>query len=61
MAASVLNSPRAVRVSVYVVCAFVRLRRVAPTHKELVHKLDELERKVGGHNDAIAGLVSAIR
>ena len=61
MAASVLNSPRAVEVSVYVVRAFVRLRVLVCTHKELSHKLDELERKVSGHDQAIAGLINAIR
>ena len=45
MAASVLNSPRAIEVSVFVVRAFVKLREVLATHKELARKLDELERK----------------
>jgi hypothetical protein len=45
MAASVLNSPRAIEVSVHVVRAFVRLREVLATHKELARKLEELESK----------------
>ncbi len=45
MAATILNSPRAVEVSVYVVRAFVRLREVLATHKELAKKLKELEQK----------------
>jgi len=45
MAASVLNTPRAIEVSVYVVRAFVRLRAVLATHAALVKKLDEVERK----------------
>lgn len=61
MAASVLNSPRAVEVSVYVVRAFVQLRELAVTHKDLARKLDELERRVTGHDEAIAGLINAIR
>lgn len=61
MAASVLNTPRATDVSVYVVRAFVRLREVLATHKELAHKLAELERKVAGHDEAICSLVDAIR
>jgi hypothetical protein len=44
MAATVLNSRRAVEVSVYVVRAFVRLREVLATHKDLARKLKELER-----------------
>ncbi|MDR0577988.1 MAG: ORF6N domain-containing protein [Candidatus Accumulibacter sp.] len=45
MAAMVLNSPRAVEVSVYVVRAFVRLRESAATHRDLAKRLDELEEK----------------
>ena len=45
MAASILNSPRAVEVSVYVVRAFVRLRETLATHKALAAKLEELEQK----------------
>jgi len=45
MAATVLNSPRAVEMSVYVVRAFVRMREMLTTHKELAKKLDALEKK----------------
>jgi hypothetical protein len=45
MAASVLNSKRAVLTSVYVVRAFVQLRRALASHKEFNRKLEELERK----------------
>jgi hypothetical protein len=45
MAATVLNSPRAVEVSVYVVRAFIRLRELASSHRELSKRLDELEQK----------------
>ena len=45
MAANVLNSRKAIEVSVYVVRAFVRLRQILASHKELAHRLDELERK----------------
>jgi phage regulator Rha-like protein len=45
MAATVLNSPRAVEMSLYVVRAFVRMREVLATHKELAKKLEALEKK----------------
>lgn len=61
MAASVLNTPRAVEVSVFVVRAFVKLRELAMAHKEIRQKLSELEQKVTGHDQAIAGLIHAIR
>jgi hypothetical protein len=61
MAATILNSPRAVEVSVFVVRAFVKLREIVRTHKELAHQLDQLEIKVAGHDDSIRQLVGAIR
>ena len=61
MAASILNTPRATEVSVYVIRAFVRLRELLSTHKELAAKLAELERKVSSHDGAIQSLVAAIR
>lgn len=44
MAATILNSPRATEVSVYVVRAFVRLREVLASNTELAKRLDDLER-----------------
>lgn len=45
MLASVLNSPIAIKASIQVVRAFVRLRTILETHKELAQKLEILERK----------------
>jgi hypothetical protein len=61
MLGNVLNSPRAVNVSLLVVRAFVQLREMLATHKELAGKFEELERKVSSHDRAIAGLFDAIR
>ncbi len=61
MAASVLNTPRAVQVSLYVVRAFVQLRDLLASSKELAKKLEELERKLDTHDQAIAGILDAIR
>jgi len=61
MLASVLNSPVAVAASVAVVRAFVRLRELAITHKDLSVKLDELERKVKGHDGALKQVFEALR
>lgn len=61
MAASVLNSPRAVEMSVFVVRAFVQLRALLASSHELSERLDELERKLSTHDQAIAGLIDAIR
>lgn len=61
MAASVLNSSRAVEVSIFVVRAFVQLREVLSSNKRLAQKLNELERKLATHDHAITELVEAIR
>ena len=45
MAATILSSPRAIEVSVYVVRAFVRMRELAATHGDLAKRLAELEDK----------------
>lgn len=45
MLASVLNSPVAVNASIQVVRAFIHLREILATHKELARKLEALERK----------------
>ena len=57
MAASVLNTPLAVEVSVFAVRAFVKLRQVLLDNKDLAYKLAEVERKVEGHDDTIRSLV----
>ena len=61
MAANVLNSERAGRMSVFVVRTFVKLRETALGYKELGVKITELERKVGAHDQAIASTIVAIR
>jgi hypothetical protein len=61
MAATVLNSSRAVEMSVYVVRAFVKLREVLASNKELAQKLDQLERKLQTHDQAIVGIFNTIR
>ena len=64
-AANVLNSPRAVEMSLYVVRAFVQLRELLSSNKELAKRLDQLEarieKKLATHDDAIAAMLSAIR
>jgi hypothetical protein len=65
MAATVLNSPRAVEMSVYVVRAFVQLRELLASNKELARRLDQLEVRIekglATHDGAIAAMLSAIR
>jgi len=61
MLASVLNSPRAVELSLFVVRAFIRLRELLASHKDLARKLDELEKHVRDHDGHIQTLFEAIR
>jgi ATP-dependent Clp protease ATP-binding subunit ClpA len=65
MLSSVLRSPRAIAVNVEIMRAFVRLREMIATNKELAKKLEELEARIEQrlttHDQAIAGILDAIR
>jgi hypothetical protein len=61
MAATVLNSRRAVKMSVFVVRAFVRLREMLATNQQLAAKIEELENTLDNHDDAIVELIRAIK
>jgi phage regulator Rha-like protein len=65
MAANVLNSPRAVQMSVFVVRAFVKMREVLAENRHLAEKLAELERRLTGrldvHEQAIVHILDEIK
>src|SRR6266404_8573451 len=61
MAATVLNSERAVQMSVFVVRAFVRLREMMATNRRLAGKIDELENRLDTHDSTIQDLIEAIK
>ena len=61
MLSSVLRSRRAIQVNIVIMRAFVKLREILSTHKELAHKLNELERKVESHDKEIQSIFSAIK
>jgi hypothetical protein len=61
MLANVLSTPTAVEASVRVVRAFVAMREQLAAHKEFAQKLNELESRVSGHDEAIKNLFEAIR
>jgi hypothetical protein len=61
MAATVLNSERAVQMSVFVVRAFVRLREMLNTNRRLAGKIDELENRLDTHDTVIRDVIKAIR
>jgi phage regulator Rha-like protein len=65
MAANVLNSPRAVQMSVFVVRAFVKMREALSQNRHLAEKLAELERRLTGrldvHEQAIVHILDEIK
>jgi Skp family chaperone for outer membrane proteins len=61
MLANVLNSPSAVEASIQVVRAFVNLRKLLSTNKELARKLKQLEGKFEKHDEEIQLIFKAIR
>ena len=61
MLSSVLRSPRAAQVNIAIMRVFVRLRETLALHKDLAHKLAQLERKIEGHDASIHNLFDAIR
>src|SRR5205085_10561681 len=61
MLSSVLNSPRAVKVNIAIMRAFVMLRETLETNRELARKFYELEKRVGKHDEKIDAILDAIR
>jgi hypothetical protein len=61
MAATVLNSERAVQMSVFVVRAFVRLREMLATNRRLAGKIDELENRLDSHDSVILNLLATMK
>ena len=58
---SVLNSPRAVKVNIAIMRAFVKLRETLENNRDLGRKFIELQKRVGQHDEEIAAIIEAIR
>ncbi len=61
MLSSVLKSERAIEVNIAIMRAFVKLRELLSSHKDLTKKLEELERKYESHDKHIKFVFEAIR
>ncbi|OPZ23279.1 MAG: hypothetical protein BWZ03_00571 [bacterium ADurb.BinA186] len=61
MLSTVLNSERAIQVNIAIMRAFVKLREVLLTHKELAKKLEELEHKYQLHESDIQAIFEVIK
>jgi hypothetical protein len=60
MAASVLDSPRAVEMSAFIVRAFVTIRRAIAANSQIARKVAQLEKRLADHDDQILLLVRAM-
>ena len=61
MLCSVLKSERAVQMNVLIVRAFVRLREMLATHKDLARKIEDVERQQKEHGQQLAGVYAVVR
>lgn len=61
MAASVLNTPRAVEMSIFVVRAFIRLRGMLTRNKALAATLADLEKRLSAHDKQILAIIQTLR
>jgi hypothetical protein len=61
MLSSVLNSQRAIEVNIAIMRAFVHLRKMIASHKELAKKLKELEHHIKDHDEKILAIFEAIQ
>jgi phage regulator Rha-like protein len=60
MLSSVLHSKKAIKVNIQIMRAFVKLREILSTHKELAEKLKELELKIDSHDQQIQAIFDVI-
>ncbi len=61
MLSSILNSEQAIKINITIMRAFVKLRELLSTNKELAHKLAQLEHKIEKHDEEIKAIFNAIR
>jgi len=61
MLSSVLNSERAIKVSILIIDTFIKLREMLSSQKEIMLKLDEMEKKIEGHDEGIRTLFEALK
>jgi hypothetical protein len=61
MLSSVLNSPRAIKVNIAIMRAFVTLRETLENNRELARKFSDLEKRIGRHDEEIEAIIDAIR
>ena len=61
MLANVLRSPKAIAVSIHIIRVFTRMREIMLSHKDILQKLEQLERKVLDHDQDIAAIFEYVK
>ncbi len=61
MLSSVLNSERAIKVNIQIMRIFTKMREIAMTHKDVLLKLEQLERKFEKHDEDILAIFDTIK
>lgn len=61
MLSAVLNTEQAIKVSILIIDTFVKLREMLSSHKEIMLKLEDIEKRIGGHDEDIRTLFQALR
>jgi len=61
MLSSILNTERAIKVNIKIMRLFIKMREMLQTHKALLDKLEQLEKKVTGHDDSIKLIFKSLR
>ncbi len=61
MLSSVLNSDRAIEVNIAIMRAFVQLRKISSSQTQLARKLQEIEARLGDHDESIEAIFEAIQ
>ncbi len=61
MLSSVLNSDRAVQVNIQIIRVYTKMRKFLSTHKDILLKLEQLERKTDSHDEKIALIFEYIK
>ena len=61
MLSSVLNSERAIQMNILIVRAFVKLREILATHKDLTRKIEDLDRQQKEHGEQLGAVYSIVK
>jgi len=61
MAAGVINTEKAIEVSIFIVRAFIKLREMINTHQMLKKKIIEIEARLSGHDEQLTQMVQLLK